>query len=51
MAIADKMDYGKISPRFIYCLLGDGELNEGQNWEAMMLASKEKAWKSYCNCR
>jgi transketolase len=42
MAIADKMDYGKISPRFIYCLLGDGELNEGQNWEAMMLASKEK---------
>jgi transketolase len=23
-------------------MLGDGELNEGQNWEAIMLASKEK---------
>ena len=42
MAIADRMDYGKVTPRFIYCMLGDGELNEGQNWEAMMLASKEK---------
>ncbi len=42
MAIADKMDHGKVTPRFIYCMLGDGELNEGQNWEAMMLASKEK---------
>lgn len=26
----------------IYCLLGDGELNEGQNWEAIMLATKYK---------
>ena len=42
MALADKIDYGKITPRFIYCLLGDGELNEGQNWEAMMMAGKEK---------
>lgn len=42
MAIADRMDYGKVTPRFIYCMLGDGELNEGQNWEAMMLAGKEK---------
>ncbi len=42
MAIADRIDHGKMSPRFIYCLLGDGELNEGQNWEAMLLASKEK---------
>lgn len=23
-----------------YCLLGDGEMEEGQNWEALMLASK-----------
>ena len=39
MAIADRMgDANKI----IYCLTGDGELNEGQNWEAIMLASKEK---------
>jgi transketolase len=42
MAIADKMDNGKTSGKFFYCLLGDGELDEGQNWEAMMLASKEK---------
>lgn len=42
MALSDKMDFGKITPRFVYCLLGDGELNEGQNWEAMMLAGKEK---------
>jgi transketolase len=42
MAIADRIDHGKMSPRFIYCLLGDGELNEGQNWEAALLASKEK---------
>jgi transketolase len=42
MAIADRMDKGKTSNRFFYCLLGDGELDEGQNWEAIMLASKEK---------
>jgi transketolase len=42
MAIADRMDKGKTSDRFFYCLLGDGELDEGQNWEAVMLASKEK---------
>lgn len=42
MALADRMDAGVASSRFIYCLLGDGELNEGNNWEAMMLAGKEK---------
>jgi transketolase len=42
MAIADRMDKGKTSDRFFYCLTGDGELDEGQNWEAMMLAAKEK---------
>lgn len=41
MAISDKIDKGEKNDRFIYCLLGDGELNEGQNWEAIMLASKE----------
>ncbi|NVN97270.1 transketolase [Candidatus Nomurabacteria bacterium] len=40
MAVASKMDNG-IDKR-IYCLLGDGELNEGQNWEAIMLGAKEK---------
>ena len=40
MAIASRMEKG--IDRTVYCLLGDGELNEGQNWEAIMLASKEK---------
>lgn len=42
MAIVDKMDYGHISPRHIYALLSDGEHNEGQIWEAGLLAGKEK---------
>ena len=42
MAIADKMDFGPSSPRFIYCLMSDGELNEGNSWEAIMLAGKYK---------
>lgn len=40
MTIASRMN--KDFNKTIYCLLGDGELNEGQNWEAMLLASKEK---------
>ncbi len=47
MAIADKMDNQKSdlsvqTDKFIYCLISDGELNEGQSWEAIMLASKNK---------
>lgn len=42
MAIADRMDFGVTSSKYFYCLLGDGELNEGNNWEAIMLAGKEK---------
>lgn len=42
MAIADRMDYGKTSDRFFYCLMSDGELDEGQSWEAILLAGKEK---------
>lgn len=48
MALADRMpnqkgeDRNKAPDRFFYCLLGDGELDEGQNWEAVMLASKYK---------
>jgi len=41
MAIADKMD-AKDGDRIIYCLMSDGELDEGQSWEAVMLASKNK---------
>ena len=39
MALASKLD--KRDNR-IYCLVGDGELQSGQNWEAMMLASHYK---------
>jgi len=39
MAIADKIDGGM---KNIYALLSDGEHNEGNTWEAIMLASKEK---------
>lgn len=45
MALADRMDKGKSSDRFFYCLMGDGELDEGMNWEAVMLASKYKLGK------
>lgn len=42
MAIADRIDNGLNAQKYIYCLLGDGELDEGQNWEAIMLGGKEK---------
>jgi transketolase len=42
MALVDRLDRGVDSDRFFYCLVGDGELDEGQNWEAIMLAGKEK---------
>lgn len=41
MAIADKMD-AKDGERRIYCLMSDGEHDEGQSWEAIMLAGKNK---------
>ena len=42
MVLADRMDFGKTSGKQFVGLLGDGELDEGQNWEAIMLAGKEK---------
>ncbi len=42
MAIADRMDHGIASQRYIYCLMSDGELDEGNSWEAIMLAGKQK---------
>jgi transketolase len=39
MALASKLDRRQTR---IFCLLGDGELQEGQNWEAAMLASHYK---------
>lgn len=42
MALADRIDSGPSSQKYIYCLLSDGELESGQIWEAAMLAGKEK---------
>lgn len=36
MALAMKLDS---SPRYVYVMMGDGEINEGQIWEAAMAAS------------
>ena len=41
MAIADKIDK-KDKSRFIYCFMSDGEMDEGNTWEAIMLAGKHK---------
>ena len=38
MALAMRMD--KITHRWVYVVMGDGELNEGNIWEAAMLGSK-----------
>lgn len=49
MALADRMDQtskdGSTSlttGRFIYCFMSDGELDEGNSWEAIMFAGKNK---------
>ncbi|MDP2704847.1 MAG: transketolase [Patescibacteria group bacterium] len=42
MALADRIDNGKTSQRYIYCLLSDGEHDAGNMWEGAMLAGKEK---------
>ena len=42
MTLADRLDNGKTSSKFFYCLMSDGELQEGSTWEAIMLAGKEK---------
>lgn len=41
MALAERID-NPYSSKYVYCLTGDGELNEGQIWEAALLAGKEK---------
>lgn len=40
MSLAMRM--GQQSHRWVYVVTGDGELDEGNNWEAIMLASKYK---------
>jgi len=46
MALVDKREFASQSnltyPRYIYCFMGDGEQNEGEVWEAVLMAPKEK---------
>ncbi len=44
MALADRIDSKnkKGEKRYIFALMSDGELDAGQNWEALMLGGKEK---------
>jgi len=42
MAIADRIDHGRTSGKQFYCLMSDGELDAGNNWEAILLGGKEK---------
>lgn len=41
MALAERMD-NEYTSKYVYCITGDGEWDEGQMWEAAMLAGKEK---------
>ena len=41
MGLAERMD-NPYSARYFYCLMGDGELDCGQIWEAAMLAGKAR---------
>ncbi|MFA6969032.1 MAG: transketolase [Candidatus Paceibacterota bacterium] len=44
MAYAFRMDYmsGRTTSRHVYCLMSDGEQEEGNTWEAAMFAGKNK---------
>jgi len=42
MCLADRIDNGKYSPKQFYCIMSDGELDEGNIWEAVMLGAKER---------
>lgn len=43
MSLAMRMN-GEQNKRWIYCVMGDGELDEGNIWEAAMLAGKYKLY-------
>ncbi len=48
MALADRIDSGRTTQRRIYCLTSDGEHDEGNTWEAIMLAGKERLSNLVC---
>jgi transketolase len=41
MALMDRLE-GHKPDRFFYCMMGDGEINEGQVWESLLLLNKFK---------
>ncbi|MBY0376727.1 transketolase, partial [Patescibacteria group bacterium] len=41
MALADRLDK-KDKDRFIYCFMSDGELDEGNSWEGVLFAGKNR---------
>jgi transketolase len=42
MAKAIMMDKGESTDQYVFCMMSDGELNEGNSWEAIMFAGKNK---------
>jgi transketolase len=42
MSLADKIDNSRSSNKQFYCLLSDGELQEGNIWEAVLFGGKER---------
>ncbi len=42
MALSEKIDHGMSTDKYIYCFMSDGELDEGNSWEAVMLAGKHR---------
>jgi transketolase len=42
MCLADKIDNGRHSSKQFYCIVSDGELQEGNIWEGAMLGAKEQ---------
>ena len=41
MCLADRLERGQASSRYFYCLMSDGEWQEGSSWEAAMMAARE----------
>jgi transketolase len=44
MALVDRLENHK-PDRYFYCCMGDGEMNEGQVWESLLLLNKYKLTK------
>ena len=42
MGLSKSIGFARSGKGIVYCLLGDGEMMEGQNWEAALFAKKNK---------